>query len=127
MSKSASKSKVKSKRPVGAERFQGQSRNTRQKVAGLRFIRVGKVETRMRRRVERKIQAGLPTSISAVTEEVMNDLFVRVIEYIPKGKRTVDATTIARALAEEACLAGRITGFRKVGGIYVHPITGNQE
>lgn len=108
---------------AGSSRFQEQARNSRQKVAGLQFARVGKVERRVRGRLRPgvNIQAGLTTAIAAVTETVMLDLFRRSVNLVPDGKRSVTAGHVARALVEPGCLVHRLTGARHVAGIYVAP------
>jgi hypothetical protein len=107
--------------------FDQQTRNSRQKKAGLSAMRVAKVERRVRNRMKmRYAQAGVFTGIAALEEEVGQDLLRRANAYRKDGTM-LTAVHIAQALMEPGCLAAHYLRCRRVGGITLPQPTGQKK
>ena len=101
--------------------FDGQTRNSRQKRAGLAGMRVGKVERRVRSKMHRAAaEAGLFTQIAAVQDYLMEDLLERAEAYRREGTM-LTSVHLAQALIEPNCMVARFLRCRRIGGIYLRP------
>lgn len=100
--------------------FDGQTRNSRQKRAGLVGMRVNKVELRARAQMRRKYaQRGLFTGVAAFLDCVTQDLLRRANGYRAEGK-VLTALHIAKAMQEADCMAAYYLRCRRIGGITLH-------